>query len=280
MIDVELRGVSDPRPAAGESPQPDQPNADQSTEQSTARTGERPGDPQIAVVRIDRPERRNALDTEHCLGLRAGIGRALDAGVRAVVLTGSGTSFCAGADLDQVYGEAFTDALYGARHALTGAPVPVIAAINGPAIGAGLQLALAADLRVAVEDASFAVPTARLGLSVDPWTLRRLAELAGGGAARAIVLGCESVPARRAFELGLVQRVGGLDTALAWAREIAGLAPLTLAYSKRAFNAAADPETVRPGEVMAAYQACWTSEDAQEGRRARTEKRAPVFQGK
>ncbi|MEX5636620.1 enoyl-CoA hydratase [Parafrankia sp. FMc2] len=264
MIDVELRGGPVPPPASGEPA-----GADQT-----------PGAAQVAVIRIDRPERRNALDIEHCEGLRAALGRAEDSGARAIVLTGVGSSFCAGADLNQVYGEAFTDALYNALHAITDTPLPVIAAVNGPAIGAGLQLALAADLRVAADSAVFAIPTARLGLAVDPWTLSRLAALAGGGTARAVVLGCETVPAARALGVGLVQRAGGLDVALAWADELAGLAPLTLAYSKQAFNEATDAGAVPSEAVTAAYEACWASEDAQEGRRARAEKRSPVFQGK
>ena len=234
---------------------------------------------EIGVLRINREERRNALDQEHCDGLREGVTKAVASGARVLVITGAGTSFCSGADLDQVYGDAFTQALYAALHAITDAPIPVIAAVNGPAIGAGTQLALAADLRVAAPKAIFGVPTARLGLAVDPWTLRRLALLAGGGTARAMVLGCENLAAERALELGLVQRIGDLDAALAWAAEIAKLAPLTLAYSKRTLNATLEPPFSDPA-VDEALRACWTSEDAQEGRRAREEKRPPVFQGK
>ncbi|OAA23866.1 enoyl-CoA hydratase [Frankia sp. EI5c] len=276
MIDVELRDGSGQSPATGEPPATGQPAA----AVQPAAAGQAAASGRIAVVRIDRPDRRNALDVDHCVGLRTGIGRAVDAGARVIVLTGVGTSFCAGADLDQVYGEAFTDALYGALHAITEAPVPVIAAVNGPAIGAGLQLALAADLRVAAEKAVFAIPTARLGLAVDPWTLGRLAELVGGGPARAVVLGCETMPVSRALELGFVQRAGGLDVALAWAAELAGLAPLTLAYSKRAFNEFAESAAKPSAAVTAAYEACWASEDAREGRLARAEKRAAVFQGR
>lgn len=242
---------------------------------------------QIAVVRIDRPDRRNALDVSHCEGLRDSVDKVLAAGARVLVVTGVGTSFCAGADLDQVYGEVFTEALYVALHAICDAPVPVIAAVNGPAIGAGTQLALAADLRVVAPAARFGVPTARLGLAVDPWTLRRLTLLAGGGAARALVLGCETIDAERALAVGLAQRPGELDAALAWAKELAGLAPLTLSYSKLALNRALQPDPAGAtgggavdNAVMAAFQACWASADAQEGRRARQEKRAPRFLGR
>ncbi len=82
------------------------------------------------------------------------------------------------------------------RHRLATLPIPVIAAVNGPAIGAGTQLAIACDLRVAGPTARFAVPTAKLGLAVDPWSVRRLASLAGGGSARAMLLGVDTLGRR------------------------------------------------------------------------------------
>ena len=86
-------------------------------------------------------------------------------GARAIVITGAGSSFCSGADLGAAYDAAFRDALYAMIAAVTEAPVPVLAAVNGPAIGAGTQLALACDLRIAAEEATFAIPTARLGIA-------------------------------------------------------------------------------------------------------------------
>ncbi|HKT04872.1 MAG TPA: enoyl-CoA hydratase-related protein, partial [Rugosimonospora sp.] len=136
----------------------------------------------VGLIRIDRHERRNALDAEHCDALRDAATALAAAGMRALVVTGHGSSFCAGADLGGVYGEGFRAALYGMLRTLTALPVPVLAAVNGPAIGAGTQLAIACDLRVAADTATFAVPTARNGLAVDAWTVRRLALLAGGGA--------------------------------------------------------------------------------------------------
>jgi enoyl-CoA hydratase len=103
-------------------------------------------DGDVAVIEIDRHERRNALDAAHCDGLAAAV----------------------------------------REQAAGGARVPVIAAVNGPAIGAGAQVALACDLRVAAPAAAFAIPAARLGLAVDPWTIRRLAAVAGGGTAQAV----------------------------------------------------------------------------------------------
>ncbi|MEV4604054.1 enoyl-CoA hydratase-related protein [Amycolatopsis sp. NPDC049253] len=182
---------------------------------------------------IDRHERRNALDVEHLDDLRAAV-EDVGPQVRALVITGRGTSFCAGADLRGVHGDGFRTALYAALHSITA--LPVLAAVNGPAIDAGTQLAIACDLRVAAPSAVFAVPTARNGLVVDPWTVRRLALLAGGGAARAMLLGCDRLDAPLALARGLVDRLGDFDAAFEWAREIAGFSVSSLRYSKLALD--------------------------------------------
>jgi enoyl-CoA hydratase len=233
----------------------------------------------VGLVRIDRHERRNALDAEHCNALREAVDEAVAGGARVLVITGHGSSFSGGADLGGVYGEEFRAALYGMLHGVAALPVPVIAAVNGPAIGAGTQLAIACDLRVASATATFAVPTARNGLAVDPWTVRRLALLAGGGPARALLLGAANLDASRAYALGLVDRLGDLDAALTWAEEISGFAPLSLRYSKTALEALLEP-VPWDDAVDEAFEACWRSDDSAEGSRARAEKRAPRFQGR
>jgi enoyl-CoA hydratase len=236
----------------------------------------------VTVIEIDRYERRNALDTAHCRDLREALtGEALTreaptgpGSARAIVITGTGTSFCAGADLRAVYDAAFRDALYAMLAAVAEVPVPVLAAVNGPAIGAGAQLALACDLRVAAPEATFAIPTARLGIAVNPWTIRRLALLAGTGTAQAMLIGGETLDATAALRCGLASRLGDRAAAQAWARELAGLAPLSLAYAKKALN---EPD----GAGLAKdFEACWASEDAAEGRRARADRRPPRFRGR
>ncbi|MHA6627420.1 enoyl-CoA hydratase [Pseudonocardia sichuanensis] len=229
----------------------------------------------VAVITLERREKRNALDAAMCDRLREAVGAALDGGARALVLTGGGTCFCAGADLDAVAAPEFHAAHAAVLRALAEAPVPVIAAVNGPAIGAGTQLAIAADLRVAAPEAVFALPTARLGLAVDPWTIRRFAQLAGGGAARAVLLGCARLDVEEAHRRGLVDRLGGRDVALAWAAEVAELAPLTLSYSKLVLDGAPAGDA-----ELDAYAACWSSADATEGLRARSERRPPRFTGR
>ncbi len=227
-------------------------------------------DGDVAVMEIDRHERRNALDEAHCHALRDAVQTE---NARAIVITGAGSSFCSGADLGAAYDAAFRDALYAMIAAVTDAPVPVLAAVHGPAIGAGAQLALACDLRVAAPEATFAIPTARLGIAVDPWTITRLAQLAGTGIAQAMLIGGDTLDAARALQCGLASRPGDLAVALAWARELAELAPLSLVYAKRALN---QPD----GDLIKAFEACWTSDDAAEGRRARAEKRPPRFLGR
>lgn len=253
-------------------------------------------DGRVALIEIDRHERRNALDVDHLDQLHGAVvaagGDGAD-GARAVVVAGRGTSFCAGADTsgdpdtpgaDGVYGEGFRVALYRALGAITALPVPVVAAVHGPAIGAGTQLAIACDLRVAGPRARFAVPTARNGLAVDAWTVRRLAVLGGGGAARAMLLGVDTLDAATAHGRGLVDRLADddqatLDDALAWAAEIAELAPLSLAYSKLAADRLAEPPIDDP-VLDKAFLACWDSDDVVEARRARAEGRAPRFRGR
>ncbi|MET0189822.1 MAG: enoyl-CoA hydratase-related protein, partial [Pseudonocardia sediminis] len=122
----------------------------------------------VGLIELDRPDRRNALDVATCRELVDATARVRDEGARAVVVTGSGSSFCSGADFGEVYTDGFREALYAALHAVADLPMPVVAAVNGPAIGAGTQLAIACDLRVAAPSAVFGLPTARLGLAVDP----------------------------------------------------------------------------------------------------------------
>ena len=234
----------------------------------------------VAVLTLDRPEKHNALTTALCHGIRGALAEA--AGARVVVITGRGRSFCSGADLDEVYTADFRDALYAMLHAVTDLPKPVVAAVNGAAIGAGTQLAVAADFRVVAPAARFAVPTAKIGLAVDPWTIRRLALIAGNGTARRLLLACDQLDADAAVACGLADRAGDTDEALEWALGMTPLAPLTQAYSKRVLNAVFEPAFGGPAaaELDAAFEGCWASEDFVEGRRSRAEKRPPIFRGR
>ncbi len=233
-------------------------------------------DDDVVVLELQRDERRNALNLELCQAIHAAVDEAVEANVRAIVVTGHGSVFCSGADLGGVYGPEFLEALYGMLHHLTRVPVPIVAAVNGPAIGAGTQLAIACDLRVADVSATFAVPTAKNGMAVDAWTIRTLAQLAGAGPARRLMLAAESLDRDGALACGLADRAGTLDDAIAWAHEIARLAPLTLSHNKLILNGAPDDDAA----IEASFEAVWASDDVREAAAARAEKRPPVFKGR
>lgn len=175
----------------------------------------------VGIVRIDRHERRNALDIEHCDALRDGVLQLASAGVRTLVVTGDGSSFCAGADLDGVYGDGFRAALYGMLHTITSLPVPVIAAVNGPAIGLGCSISLLSDVVLISEKAYLCDPHVSVGL------------VAGdGGAAfwplltpilrsREFLYTGDRIPAATAVELGLATRTTPPDELMHEARHLA-----------------------------------------------------------
>lgn len=233
----------------------------------------------VVAVTIDRPERRNAVDREALDALHAAVVAATDDGARALVLTGSGGHFCAGADLAEVQDEDFGLALRAVLDGLRDASFASIAAVDGAALGAGTQLAVACDLRVATPAARFGIPAARLGLMVDHWTVQRLALLAGHGPARAMLLAAEVITGDDAIRLGLVQRHGYLDAALAWADDLAALAPLAVAGHKLALNRLEDGASPADADVTAAFERAWASADLQEGLAAFREHRPPQFKG-
>ncbi len=232
----------------------------------------------IATITIDRPERRNALNFEAVAELDEAIEASLSEGARCIVLTGVEGHFCAGADLKELEDLAFTERLRVMLDRLADAAVPTIAAISGSCMGLGMQLAVACDLRVATDDARFAVPVAKLGLMVDHWTLQRLVATFGAGAARHLVLSAEVLTAGDGHRLGFVQQVGDLDAARVVASRIVTLAPLALAGSKLGLNLL--ERRLDEPEYTAAFRRAWASEDLAEGRAAFAERRAPNFEGR
>jgi enoyl-CoA hydratase len=232
----------------------------------------------VALLTLDRPERRNALDASGCTELDAAIQHAVAGGARVVVVTGAGGHFCAGADLGGVHDQRFAQSLRHLLDTVIDVPVPVLAAVEGAALGAGMQLAVACDLRVATPDARFGIPAAKLGLMVDHWTVQRLALLAGHGPARSMLLAAEEIDGRSAHRLGLVQRLAGLAGGLEWAERIATLAPLTIAGHKLGLNRLEAGLPEDPA-VTGAFQRAWGSADLEEGMAAFRERRSPEFQG-
>jgi enoyl-CoA hydratase len=232
----------------------------------------------VAVLTIDRPERRNAVDLDTVESMGDQLEAVREAAGRVVVLTGAGGDFCSGADLGGVDDEVFVAALNRTLGLLRDPVYVTVAAIDGIALGAGTQFAVSCDLRVATPTARFGVPAAKLGLAVDHETIRRLAAFAGEGTARAMLLAAEEFDGKAAHRTGLVQRLGTLDDALAWAQAIAGLAPLTIAAHKlgleRISEHADDPDYAE------ARLRAWRSADLEEGLAAFRAKRPPKFQGR
>lgn len=231
----------------------------------------------VTVLTIDRPERRNAVDLATITALGDRLEETRAAGGRVVVVSGTGGYFSAGADLGGVDEEVFVGALTRTLLLLRDPAYVTIAALEGVALGVGVQLAVSCDLRVATADCRIGVPAAKLGLTVDHETVRRLAAFAGEGTARAMLLAAEDLDGAAAHRIGLVQRIGGLDEALSWAQQIAGLAPLTIQAHKlgleRISALADDPD------YAAARLRAWRSADLQEGIAAFQERRPPNFRG-
>lgn len=237
----------------------------------------------VAEVRIDRPEKRNALTLAMWREL-AGICADLDAdaGLRAVIVTGSGPSFCAGADISALSEDDATmkAAVHAAEEALRRLAVPTIAKIRGHCLGGGNQIAVACDLRLADSTAVFAVPPARLGVIYPVNSTRALVELVGPATAKRLLFTASSIDATQALQVGLVDQVvapAELDSAVAEVVEsILPLAPMTQIASKQLIDTIA-----RGGDADALHErwyAAWAAhEDGREGPRAFLERRVPAF---
>jgi enoyl-CoA hydratase len=151
--------------------------------------------------------------------------------------------------------------------------------VEGYALGAGAQLAVACDLRHATAGSGFGVPAAKLGLMVDQWTVRRLVALAGQSTASDLLLSTDIMTGERAHALGLVNRLGPPAEGLAWAGQLARLAPLALQGLKLGLGEL-DPDGPTTPAYEAASTRAWASADLAEGIAAFTEKRRAVFEGR
>lgn len=193
----------------------------------------------IAHIVLDRDEKRNALSQpmiEAITAFISGLDPASAGGfVHVVLITARGSAFCAGADLGVVRGDshAYHAALEAMAAALVACPLPVMASVQGAAVGAGVELILGCDLVIAAPTAWFRVPPAVLGFALDEWSVSTLVEMVGRRMAAEILLSAAKIPAERAQAAGLISRIGSDADALAWAREVAALAPLSLKQLKQ-----------------------------------------------
>jgi len=243
----------------------------------------------VALLTMNRPDVMNALDRETLERLiaRADEIRA-DAGVRAVVVTGAGRAFVAGADIAAMRGlspaeaVAFSRLGHRAMDAIESLPVPVVAAVNGFALGGGCELACACDWILASSKARFGQPEVKLGLIPGFGGSSRLVRRVGPGWARELVLGGEAVKADVALGMGLVNRVcepdALLDAALASAAQAADKGPRAVAAAKRVLLEGADAD-VRVAHALEqnAFGAVFGTEESAEGMDAFLEKRDPRF---
>jgi enoyl-CoA hydratase len=249
--------------------------------------------PHVGLAILDRPERRNALNAEQCDALRGHL--EANRHLRAIVIAGEGTSFCSGADIVRRTAE-HTGLAHGKEDSFRPAfellcdeierhPAPIIAAVHGPAIGAGTQLVVACDFRVAGPDAIFGIPASKLGIVLSPANVRRLVQLVGHHNAKDLLVTSRYVDRDEANRLGLVTRYvdharGG---AIAFASEIAALAPITVQSHKRAItlcNELGVLDAAGADEVRAMEQRAFLSDDLQEGLAAFAEKRTANFEGR
>lgn len=246
-----------------------------------------------AVVTLDRPDRRNALD-RNTVDELGRIGRELgqDPGLRGVVLTGAGDrAFCAGADLKEREGmsddavRAMLDAYRSELAWLGTSPFPVVAVLNGAALGGGLELALACDLRVIAAHAVLGLPETSLGVIPGIGGTQRLPRVIGYARALELILLGQRLSAAEALSLGLVNRVTAagtpvLEDALAWLAPLLEGSPIAMRAALEAVRASGLPLDAGLDAERRAYETCLTSEDRREALRAFAEKRAPVFHGR
>lgn len=252
----------------------------------------------IATLTLNRPERLNALGDTLRDDLYEAITKAAgDPAVRVIVITGAGRGFCSGGDV-----KSMNDRVQGATEAapvadkyaplrdrivlaMRDCPKPIIAAVNGPAAGAGMNLALACDLRIASTAAKFSQAFVKRGLHPDWGGTYFLPRVVGVAKACELIFTGESIDAATALELGIVSKVVApeslMDEAYRLGRKIADGPPIAIALAKRAIyhNQHVDLRAALEFETFA-QNVCRETDDAKEGVKAFIEKRPPVFRGR
>lgn len=242
---------------------------------------------QVAIITLNRPSQLNALSIGLLKELESVFGDLLTQDVRVVVVTGAGEkAFAAGADiaemkdLDPSGARAYSEFGNSVFRKIEQYPVPVIAAVNGYALGGGFELALACDLIIAAENAAFAFPEVSLGITPGFGGTQRLARLIGQGHAKDLMYTARRISAQEALQLGiaarLVDKTGFMDQVMAYADSIARNAPIAVAAVKRAANRGSlcDLDTGLAIEA-AAFASCFDSEDQKSAMTAFLAKQKP-----
>jgi enoyl-CoA hydratase len=243
----------------------------------------------IVTITVNRPDKLNALNAVVLRELTDAVEALGDA--RVAILTGAGKAFVAGADIAEmkdmsaVEAKAFSDSGHRLGYLMEQAKCPIIAAVNGFALGGGTELALACDFIYASEKAKFGQPEVNLGLMPGFGGTQRLARRVGIGRARELVYSGAMIDAAEALRIGLANQVVPHDELMAKVRELAGTiaskAPLAVAASKRVMARGYDADLATANELEAtAFSALFGSEDQREGTAAFVEKRKATFKGR
>ncbi len=246
----------------------------------------------LAILRLNRPEKLNAISSELCASLTEKLQQlSTEKTLRALIVTGTGRAFSAGTDIDELThrseDEATKISLRGQKlcDLLEQFPVPVIAAVNGLAAGGGCELVLACHLRVAAATASFSLPETRLGLMPAYGATQRLPREIGLSRAHELMLLGRTVDAKKAEEIGLVNRVvedaNLMNETISLARDIEKLSPLAIRACLKAVICGLDLSLEKGLDLeRELFASLFSTEDAREGTKAFLEKRKPVFKGK
>jgi len=246
----------------------------------------------LAIVTINRPQALNALNTDVLADLDdvfAAIEK--DDAVKAVIVTGEGRSFVAGADIAQmrdltpIEAQAMMASGHQVMNRIESLPKPVIAAVNGFALGGGCELAMACDIRIASEKALFGQPETGLGIIPGFGGTIRLAKLVGKGMAKYLIMAAVNIKAPEAYRIGLVEKVVApedlMTEAEALARSIMANAPIAVRQAKMAIDNEFDMDLRAASRMeVEAITTCFSSEDRKEGMTAFLEKREKHFENK
>ena len=239
----------------------------------------------VGILTIDRPEALNALSSEVLSDLSLALDAVDLAAIRALVLTGSGEkAFVAGADIAEMQGLSKAEGLAFSKRGnevflkIERFPIPVIAAVNGYALGGGCELAMCCDIRLCSEKAVFGQPEVTLGITPGFGGTQRLSRIVGLGRAKEMIFSARNIKAAEAISIGLAEAVYApeelLPAAIQLAERIAANAPIAVRAAKRAMNVGIEQPMERAVDTEAAlFGACFESEDQREAMRAFLEKR-------
>ncbi|MFL1673142.1 enoyl-CoA hydratase [Paenibacillus dendritiformis] len=246
----------------------------------------------IVLMTLNRPESANALSIKMLEQLRdAAASCKFDRSVRCIVVTGAGEkAFCAGADLKERAGMDMNQVrrtvslIRESINDVEALPLPVIAAVNGAAVGGGMELALACDIRIASETATFALTETSLGIIPGAGGTQRLPRLIGKGRAKELIFTARKIDAKEAWDMGLVEVVAPpaslLDKALEIAGQIVRNAPIAVAEAKFAIDKGCDADLSTGLAIeQNAYEVTIPTKDRLEGLQAFKDKRPPLFKG-